>query len=203
MPSSFAFPFSIIRPDPSVFVIGAAASLAAALGGGAIAVRRAAALPPAEAMRPPAPPVYRRTAVTASGRARFLDQPTRIILRQIIRWPLRSALDLPGHIPRGGRHADGPAVARCHRPHDPGPVLRSTAPGRQHLPRSNLRGRRRCTRSTGCPASWSASLSAALARFSRMAPAATAAAWAAFSRCQGCNKSTTWLAGLFPCPPPG
>lgn len=92
----YRFPFLYFRPDPGVFAIGAAVSLAAALAGTLGAVRRAAGLPPAEAMRPPAPPLYRRTRVSASRLGYWLDQPTRIVLRQILRWPLRSALTSAG-----------------------------------------------------------------------------------------------------------
>jgi putative ABC transport system permease protein len=88
----FSFPFLLYRPSPNVFVIAGLVSLVAALLGTIGAVRRAAALPPAEAMQPPAPPLYRRTGITKSAFARWLDQPTRIILRQVLRWPVRSFL---------------------------------------------------------------------------------------------------------------
>ena len=90
----FSFPFLLFRPGPSVFAIGAAVSLAAALVGALGAVRGAARLPPAEAMRPPAPPAYHH-----GGSQRLLallDQPTRIILRQIFPWPVRSLLTSAG-----------------------------------------------------------------------------------------------------------
>jgi putative ABC transport system permease protein len=88
----YRFPFLFFRPGPYVFALGAVVSLAATLLGTIGAVRRAAALPPAEAMRPPSPPLYRRTRMGATRLARWLDQPTRILLRQILRWPIRSAL---------------------------------------------------------------------------------------------------------------
>ncbi|MEZ5934937.1 MAG: FtsX-like permease family protein [Alphaproteobacteria bacterium] len=92
----YHFPFLLYRPSPAAFVIGALVSLAAALAGTLGAVRGAATLPPAEAMRPPAPPVYRRSRLADGRLAFWLDQPTRIILRQIIRWPMRSALTVTG-----------------------------------------------------------------------------------------------------------
>ena len=70
--------------------------LAAALGGSLIAVRRAVSLPPAEAMRPPTPPSYRHAVSTIRLFLRALDQPTRIILRQTLRRPLRAATTLLG-----------------------------------------------------------------------------------------------------------
>jgi putative ABC transport system permease protein len=64
--------------------------------GALAAVRRAAALPPAEAMRPPAPTTYHRGRLASGPLARLFDQPTRIALRQIARFPLRSALTVTG-----------------------------------------------------------------------------------------------------------
>ncbi len=86
----YRFPLLIFRPDPGVFAIGALVSLIAALTGSLGAVRQAARLPPAEAMRPPAPPLYRKTRLSGSRLVNWLDQPTRIILRQIIRTPIRA-----------------------------------------------------------------------------------------------------------------
>jgi putative ABC transport system permease protein len=47
---------------------------------------------PVEAMRPPLPPNYAGAAAKLIGRMRALDEPTRIILRGILRRPFRSAL---------------------------------------------------------------------------------------------------------------
>lgn len=88
----YRFPFLFYRPSAGVFVLAGLISLAATLLGSLSAVRRAAMLPPAEAMRPPAPPMYRRGGLGAAGLARWLDQPTRMIVRQIFRWPVRSFL---------------------------------------------------------------------------------------------------------------
>lgn len=92
----FHFPFLLYDPGPRGFAIAAVLSLGAAVAGALSSVRDAAALPPAEAMRPPAPPHFRRTRIGATGLARRLDQPTRIILRQVLRWPVRSFLTSAG-----------------------------------------------------------------------------------------------------------
>jgi putative ABC transport system permease protein len=92
----YRFPFLLFRPGPTVFVAAGLVSLTAALLGTLSAVRGAVRLPPAEAMRPPAPPLYRRTRLRSEWLARWLDQPTRIILRQILRWPLRSFFTTTG-----------------------------------------------------------------------------------------------------------
>ena len=92
----YRFPLLIYAPQPSTFAIGALVSLGAALAGTFGSLRRAAMLPPAEAMRPPAPTLYRRTRLSTSRIAAWLDQPTRIILRQIVRWPGRSLLTSVG-----------------------------------------------------------------------------------------------------------
>lgn len=88
----FRFPFLVYRPGAGVFAGAGAITLAAALAGTLAAVRRAAAMPPAEAMRPPAPPPYRRGLLSGTALWRWLDQPTRIILREIGRAPVRSLL---------------------------------------------------------------------------------------------------------------
>ncbi len=90
------FPLLIYRPGPSAFIIGALVSLAVGLMATARAVRRAARLPPIVAMRPPPPPTFRRGAGGSHGVTSSLDEPTRIILRQISRWPGRAALTVIG-----------------------------------------------------------------------------------------------------------
>ncbi|WP_119167849.1 ABC transporter permease [Algihabitans albus] len=93
----FRFPFLLYRPGPGAFAIAALVSLSAAVLGALVAVRRAATLPPAEAMRPPVPPLYRRHRGELAGLLTgWADQPTRIILRQISRWPGRSFLTSVG-----------------------------------------------------------------------------------------------------------
>ena len=92
----YHFPFLLFRPGPRPFALAAMVSLGAALIGALGAVRTAAAMPPAEAMRPPAPPLFRRTALARFEFVRRLDQPTRILLRQVVRWPGRSFITSAG-----------------------------------------------------------------------------------------------------------
>ncbi|MCP5145150.1 MAG: FtsX-like permease family protein [Gammaproteobacteria bacterium] len=92
----FRFPLLIYRPSANAFLLAALVSVATTVAGAVGAVRRAASLPPAEAMRPPQPVIYRHT---DSGRRQLLalvDQPTRIALRQIGRWPLRAFFTVAG-----------------------------------------------------------------------------------------------------------
>lgn len=95
----YHFPFLLFRPGPGSFALGAAISLLAAVAAALAAVRRAVLLAPAAAMRPPAPPLFRRLALgsgAAAAALRRLDQPTRILLRQIGRWPIRSLMTSTG-----------------------------------------------------------------------------------------------------------
>lgn len=92
----FRFPLLIYRPSAAAFVIAGTISIGVTLVGALGAVARAAALPPAEAMRPPPPAIYRRTRFAGSALGNWFDQPTRIALRQIGRWPLRAALTCTG-----------------------------------------------------------------------------------------------------------
>lgn len=86
----FRFPFLLYQPGPRAFVIAAIGSTIAAFFGALRAVSAAARLPPAEAMRPPAPPVFHRSMLSGLSAGRFFDEPTRILLRQLGRWPGRS-----------------------------------------------------------------------------------------------------------------
>lgn len=92
----FVFPFLQFRAGVDSYLIAFAATLAAALVGAAISVRRAARLTPAEAMRPPAPADY--SGRWTSGLARRLgpDEPSRIVLRNLLRRPLRTTLAIMG-----------------------------------------------------------------------------------------------------------
>lgn len=92
----YKFPFLFYKADPAVFTVGVAISVAAAAAGTVSAVRRAAALPPAVAMRPAPPTRYGRALIERVLPRRMTDQPTRMILRHIGRWPLRSALTVAG-----------------------------------------------------------------------------------------------------------
>ena len=92
----FQFPFLVYRPGPQAYAIAALVCLAATVAGSAVALRRAILLPPAEAMRPPAPPVYKRSRFSTSALARWMDEPTRMILRRLARWPLQTGFSLLG-----------------------------------------------------------------------------------------------------------
>jgi putative ABC transport system permease protein len=88
----YRFPLLIYQPSVGVFAFGALVSLVLALAGTSGVVRRAAQLPPAEAMRPPEPPVYKRSGGWSEKLTGWLDQPSRIVIRHIRRTPVRSAL---------------------------------------------------------------------------------------------------------------
>jgi putative ABC transport system permease protein len=64
--------------------------------GAARAALMAARLAPAVAMQPPAPPMFRRTLLDRLMTAHALRQTTIMVLRSIIRWPVRSFLTATG-----------------------------------------------------------------------------------------------------------
>jgi putative ABC transport system permease protein len=92
----FRFPLLVYRPSAGAFAMAACLSVVAAFAGAATAVLRAAWLPPAQAMLPPAPPLFRHRHPGRPRAGAWVDQPTRIILRNIVRWPHRSALTVGG-----------------------------------------------------------------------------------------------------------
>ncbi|MEQ8993025.1 MAG: ABC transporter permease [Pseudomonadales bacterium] len=88
----FRIPELTFRLQPWVFALSAAVSVGASLIGVVSAARYAGALPPAEAMRPPQPPMFRHRLAAGRRWLAGLDQPTRIIVRQLLRRPGRSLL---------------------------------------------------------------------------------------------------------------
>ena len=88
----FDFPFLIFHVSPWIYALSGLLALITTSLGAARSALGAARLAPAIAMLPPAPPKFRQSWIDrAMARAR-LSQPTVMILRSLIRWPLRSAL---------------------------------------------------------------------------------------------------------------
>jgi putative ABC transport system permease protein len=92
----FHFPFLDYTLRPTVVLTAVLLTTGASVVGVLRSVRRAARLPPAEAMRPPPPARYRETFVERMGLHHALDQPTRIILRNLERQPIKAALTTVG-----------------------------------------------------------------------------------------------------------
>lgn len=88
----YRFPYLMYGLKPDVVMTAAFISIASALAGTLHSVWKTAKLPPAEAMRPEPPAEYRRSVFEHLGLWRILSQPTRIILRNIERRPIRSLL---------------------------------------------------------------------------------------------------------------
>jgi putative ABC transport system permease protein len=98
----YRFPFLVFEADPRVTVLVVVVALLAVGGGAVIAVRRAARLNPATAMQPPPPADYAKALGARVTHWRVFDQQTRMILRQIIRWPGRAAFTTVGVAVSGG-----------------------------------------------------------------------------------------------------
>jgi putative ABC transport system permease protein len=80
----------------TAFAGASAVAMLAALLGAVMAVRRAAGLSPAVAMRPPAPAAFRKGLLERLPLWPRLDQPTRMIVRSLERYPGRAALTALG-----------------------------------------------------------------------------------------------------------
>ncbi|MBR9842467.1 MAG: ABC transporter permease [Rhodobacteraceae bacterium] len=87
--SVYHFPFLVFRVEPSSLVTGVITSILAASAGGIFVLRGVFRLTPAVAMRPPAPMDFSRTGALNNRLRRWLDQPTRMVLRRILRNPGR------------------------------------------------------------------------------------------------------------------
>lgn len=92
----YRFPDPSFAVQPWVAGMGLLISCAAAATGTLLAVRRAVVLPPAEAMRPEPPARFRVSLLERLGLARWLSQPTRMIVRNLARRPVRTGLSMLG-----------------------------------------------------------------------------------------------------------
>ncbi|MBL29180.1 MAG: permease [Rhodospirillaceae bacterium] len=92
----YHFPFLLYRPSPTSFLLASSISLGAALAGSLLTVRSAVTLPPAAAMQPPSPPTYHRSWFSRTAAAERLDEPSRMIVRRLLRWPFRAFLASTG-----------------------------------------------------------------------------------------------------------
>ena len=88
----FRFPEVVFHLRPGIVLVSAVISLAAGIAGAAFAVRAAVLLPPAEAMRPPAPLVFRPTILERAGITKFFSAAFRMVARGIERKPLSSLI---------------------------------------------------------------------------------------------------------------
>jgi putative ABC transport system permease protein len=94
--SFFRFP-TLLFSVPFGVVVGATAmTMVAAVAGAYTAVRRAVRLPPAEAMRPEVPARYRRSLFETPLVSRHLGTAGRMVLRNVVRHPLRAAASVFG-----------------------------------------------------------------------------------------------------------
>lgn len=92
----YRFPYLEYTLNPGVVFTATALTIGASLAGVLQAVRRAVMLPPAEAMRPAPPASYRATIVERLGLQRYFDQPTRMIMRELERRPVKALLTVLG-----------------------------------------------------------------------------------------------------------
>lgn len=92
----YRFPELVWSMPPSEALLGAGVATLAAVLGTLTAIRSAIVLPPAEAMRPPAPAVYRATVLERIGLERMVPPAARIVLREIERRPGRALLSVTG-----------------------------------------------------------------------------------------------------------
>ena len=92
----FKFPFLVFQIDPSAFVIAIASSILAASAGGVFVLRGIFKLTPAVAMRPPAPADFSKSAAISTALKRVLDQPSRMIVRRMLRQPWRAGAAIIG-----------------------------------------------------------------------------------------------------------
>lgn len=94
--SVFRLPEPAFHAAPGLLLVALLVSAFSAGIGAAFAVRAALRLPPAEAMRPPAPALYRRSLVERLGVATLLGPTWMMVLREVLRRPFRTLLSAVG-----------------------------------------------------------------------------------------------------------
>jgi putative ABC transport system permease protein len=92
----YRFPFFLFTLQPTVVALAAGITGGAAVLGTVHSVWKAVRISPAQAMRPEQPARYRTTTVERIIPARLLSQPTRIILRNLERRPVKAFLSVTG-----------------------------------------------------------------------------------------------------------
>ena len=92
----YRFPFLAWTLPPSVVALAFGFAIAAAAIGTLGGLQRVFSLAPAEAMRPEAPAMFRRTLTERLGLGALLDPTARMILRGLERRPLRSLMSVLG-----------------------------------------------------------------------------------------------------------
>jgi putative ABC transport system permease protein len=92
----FSFPRFFYRVSPWVVLIGTSVAIAAASLGALAAIRSVVRLRPAEALRPPAPAVYRPLFLERVGLVHLITPAQRMIFRNLERRPVRAALTISG-----------------------------------------------------------------------------------------------------------
>ncbi|WP_299920763.1 FtsX-like permease family protein [uncultured Pelagimonas sp.] len=92
----YDFPFLVFGVPWSVYAWSAVLGLAATSVGALRSALGAARLAPAVAMSPPAPPRYKRNLMDRIVAYLRLSQPSRMILRSLMRWPLRASMTMFG-----------------------------------------------------------------------------------------------------------
>jgi putative ABC transport system permease protein len=92
----YRFPTRLLQVSGSLVAITLAIAVGSAVVGALGAVRRIAKMPPAQAMRPPAPLVYRRSLFDRLGLRRVFGAPAKMIIREIERRPLRFVMSTLG-----------------------------------------------------------------------------------------------------------
>lgn len=92
----YRFPYFLYQLRPAVVVLAAAITGAAAVAGTLHSVWKAVRITPAQAMRPEQPVRYRKTVLERLLPPGLLSQPTRIILRNLERRPIKAFLTILG-----------------------------------------------------------------------------------------------------------
>jgi putative ABC transport system permease protein len=92
----YRFPYFLYELRPAVVLLAGGITAAAAVAGTVLSVWKAVRISPAQAMRPEQPAQYRKTTIEHIIPGSILSQPSRIILRNLERKPVKALLSIIG-----------------------------------------------------------------------------------------------------------
>lgn len=93
---AFRFPFLLQQNDTASLLVAIAVSSSAAIAGAFMTLRRVGRLQPAEAMAPEPPADFKPSLLERLGLTKSWREPSRMVLRNIVRRPMRSFVSIFG-----------------------------------------------------------------------------------------------------------
>jgi len=92
----YRFPTKLHQTSPALVAVTVGIGMVSAIGGALVSIRAISRMPPAQAMRPPAPLVYKRSLLDRLRLGRLLGPSAMMVMREVRRKPLRFLMSTAG-----------------------------------------------------------------------------------------------------------